>query len=41
MVPDARMDPSEQKGADEVLDSLLHFDPTKYGLPAFEQEDAS
>ena len=38
MVPDARLDVALHKGADEVLESLLDFDPRKYGLPPFPPE---
>jgi len=39
MVPDARLDSALHAEADEVLESLLHFDPTKYGLPPFPPDD--
>lgn len=35
MVPDPNLHPDQHQGADEVLSSLLEFDPTKYGLPPF------
>ena len=34
MVPEHQVHP----GATEVLESLEEFNPTKYGLPAFEDE---
>lgn len=36
MVPDARLDSSYQAGADQVLSSLLDFNPTEWGLPPFQ-----
>eukprot|EP00244_Chara_vulgaris_P014187 TRINITY_DN8719_c0_g1_i1.p1 TRINITY_DN8719_c0_g1~~TRINITY_DN8719_c0_g1_i1.p1 ORF type:complete len:238 (-),score=62.25 TRINITY_DN8719_c0_g1_i1:169-882(-) len=36
MVPDPNLDKAYQKEADEVLTSLLEFDPSKWGLPAFD-----
>ncbi|CAM6105318.1 unnamed protein product [Calypogeia fissa] len=35
MVPDARLDPKLHEGADQVLSSLLDFDPGFWGLPPF------
>ncbi|KAG7668675.1 putative (DL)-glycerol-3-phosphatase 2 [Nannochloris sp. 'desiccata'] len=35
MVPDPNLDSALHQGADEVLESLLHFNPEKYGLPPF------
>jgi HAD superfamily hydrolase (TIGR01509 family) len=35
MVPDPNLDPALHQGADEVLESLVHFQPEKYGLPPF------
>ena len=35
MVPDPQLDTALHQGADEVLESLLEFDPVKYGLPPF------
>ena len=35
MIPEHQVHP----GATEVLDSLEQFDPSKYGLPAFEEEE--
>ena len=35
MIPEHQVHP----GATEVLDSLEQFDPAKYGLPAFEEEE--
>ena len=35
MIPEHQVHP----GATEVLDSLEQFDPVKYGLPAFEEEE--
>lgn len=36
MVPDPKLDASYQKDADEVLASLLDFNPSKWGLPPFQ-----
>ncbi|MQL90099.1 hypothetical protein Taro_022681 [Colocasia esculenta] len=36
MVPDPRLDASYHEGADQVLSSLLDFDPSSWGLPPFE-----
>lgn len=36
MVPDPRLDASYHGTADEVLSSLLNFNPTEWGLPPFE-----
>ena len=35
MVPDSKLDPSLCREADQVLPSLLQFDPRQWGLPAF------
>lgn len=35
MVPDPALDAAQHVGAGEVLQSLLYFDPGKYGLPPF------
>ncbi|BBN05467.1 pseudouridine 5'-phosphatase [Marchantia polymorpha subsp. ruderalis] len=35
MVPDSNLDKSLQQGANQILSSLLEFDPTFWGLPAF------
>jgi pseudouridine-5'-monophosphatase len=35
MVPDARLDVSHHKEADQVLISLLDFNPSSWGLPLF------
>uniref|UniRef100_A0A0A8XXQ7 glycerol-1-phosphatase n=1 Tax=Arundo donax TaxID=35708 RepID=A0A0A8XXQ7_ARUDO len=35
MVPDPRLDVSYYKGADQVLSSLLEFNPSEWGLPPF------
>ncbi|XP_020400505.1 (DL)-glycerol-3-phosphatase 2 isoform X2 [Zea mays] len=35
MVPDPRLDVSHHKGADQVLTSLLEFNPSEWGLPPF------
>ncbi|VAH69493.1 unnamed protein product [Triticum turgidum subsp. durum] len=37
MVPDPRLDVSYQKDADQVLSSLLDFNPTEWGLPPFKE----
>ncbi|KAM3335999.1 hypothetical protein ACQJBY_030144 [Aegilops geniculata] len=37
MVPDPRLDVSYQKEADQVLSSLLDFNPTEWGLPPFKE----
>ncbi|XP_058067953.1 (DL)-glycerol-3-phosphatase 1, mitochondrial-like [Magnolia sinica] len=36
MVPDPRLDSSYHEGADQVLNSLLDFDPSCWGLPPFQ-----
>lgn len=36
MVPDPRLDKSFQGAADQVLKSLLDFNPNEWGLPPFE-----
>lgn len=36
MVPDARLDKSLHAEADQVLNSLLDFNPCEWGLPPFE-----
>ncbi|KAK7388513.1 hypothetical protein VNO78_23331 [Psophocarpus tetragonolobus] len=36
MVPDPRLDKSFLDAADQVLNSLLDFNPSEWGLPAFE-----
>lgn len=36
MVPDPRLDSSYQKMADQVLSSLLDFNPSEWSLPPFE-----
>jgi beta-phosphoglucomutase-like phosphatase (HAD superfamily) len=35
MVPDKKLDPKLHEGADQVLSSLLEFDPGWWGLPPF------
>ncbi|KAG8639536.1 (DL)-glycerol-3-phosphatase 1, mitochondrial isoform X2 [Manihot esculenta] len=37
MVPDPRLDRSHHETADQVLSSLLEFDPGYWGLPSFEK----
>ncbi|CAN1811307.1 (DL)-glycerol-3-phosphatase 2 [Linum perenne] len=39
MVPDPRLDASHHAAADQVISSLLEFNPQPWGLPAFETED--
>lgn len=36
MVPDPKLDVSFHKDADQVLASLLDFNPSEWGLPPFE-----
>ncbi|KAL2502270.1 (DL)-glycerol-3-phosphatase 2 [Forsythia ovata] len=36
MVPDPRLDSSFQENADQVLGSLLNFNPSDWGLPPFQ-----
>ncbi|XP_058114206.1 (DL)-glycerol-3-phosphatase 2-like [Magnolia sinica] len=36
MVPDPRLDSSYHEGADQVLNSLLDFDPSRWRLPPFQ-----
>jgi len=36
MVPDPKLDASYHKEADEVLTSLLDFNPSDWGLPPFQ-----
>jgi pseudouridine-5'-monophosphatase len=36
MVPDPRLDSSHHETADQVLSSLLDFNPSYWGLPPFE-----
>lgn len=36
MVPDPRLDKSFHDAADQVLNSLLDFNPGEWGLPPFE-----
>jgi (DL)-glycerol-3-phosphatase len=36
MVPDAALDLSYQKQADQVISSLLEFQPQYWGLPPFD-----
>lgn len=38
MVPDPKLDVSSHKEADQVLGSLLDFEPTEWGLPPFKEE---
>lgn len=38
MVPDAQLDVSHQKEADQVLTSLSDLDPSGWGLPPFESK---
>ncbi|KAM6579464.1 hypothetical protein CsatA_003238 [Cannabis sativa] len=38
MVPDARLDSSLYGPADQILNSLLDFNPSEWGLPPFEDE---
>ncbi|KAL8168103.1 hypothetical protein V2J09_009602 [Rumex salicifolius] len=40
MVPDPRLDSSFHGAADQVLTSLLDFDPKEWGLPPFEDVEA-
>ena len=40
MVPDPRLDSSHHGVADQVLGSLLDFDPGYWGLPPFEKEES-
>ncbi|KAF8736175.1 hypothetical protein HU200_014372 [Digitaria exilis] len=37
MVPDPRLDVSYHNGADQVLSSLLDFNPSEWGLPPFKE----
>lgn len=37
MVPDPRLDVSFHKAADQVLSSLLDFNPDDWGLPHFQE----
>jgi len=37
MVPEHKIHP----GATEIIDSFDEFDPVKYGLPGYEDDDAS
>ncbi|KAH7855371.1 hypothetical protein Vadar_024114 [Vaccinium darrowii] len=37
MVPDPRLDSSHHGGADQILSSLLDFNPSDWGLPPFEK----
>ncbi|CAN0911128.1 (DL)-glycerol-3-phosphatase 2 [Linum grandiflorum] len=39
MVPDPRLDASHHAAADEVISSLLDFNPQPWGLPAFEDTE--
>ncbi|KAJ8750960.1 hypothetical protein K2173_016141 [Erythroxylum novogranatense] len=39
MVPDPRLDSSHHDTADQVLNSLLDFNPSYWGLPPFEDAD--
>ncbi|KAL5973998.1 glutathione synthase [Asimina triloba] len=41
MVPDPRLDRSYHEGADQVLSSLLDFDPSYWGLPPFQDATAA
>lgn len=36
MVPDGNLDPELTREADQVLASLVDFDPARWGLPAFD-----
>jgi hypothetical protein len=38
MVPDPRLDKSFQDAADQVLNSLLDFNPSEWSLPPFEDD---
>lgn len=40
MVPDPRLDDSYRKDADQVLSSLLDFNPREWGLPPFEDSES-
>ncbi|VFQ81543.1 unnamed protein product [Cuscuta campestris] len=40
MVPDPRLDSSHHRIADQVLSSLLDFNPTDWGLPPFDEVSA-
>ena len=40
MVPDPQLAPEGHKGADQVLPSLLDFDPSAWGLPPFDPDPA-
>ncbi|KAJ9141398.1 hypothetical protein P3X46_031937 [Hevea brasiliensis] len=40
MVPDPRLDISHHETADQILSSLLEFDPVYWGLPAFENVES-
>lgn len=37
MVPDPRLDSSFHETADQVLSSLLDFNPSEWGLPPFDK----
>lgn len=37
MVPDPRLDSSYHGGADQILSSLLDFNPYEWGLPPFDE----
>lgn len=36
MVPDPNLDPALCEGAHEILASIADWDPSKWGLPAFD-----
>ncbi|KAE9601664.1 hypothetical protein Lal_00040649 [Lupinus albus] len=40
MVPDPRLDTSFRDAADQVLNSLLDFNPSEWGLPPFEDNES-
>lgn len=40
MVPDPRLDKSFHDAADQVLNTLLDFNPIEWGLPPFENSES-
>lgn len=40
MVPDPRLDSSYHGNANQVLSSLLDFNPKEWGLPPFEDSES-
>lgn len=40
MVPDPRLDSSHHGNANQVLSSLLDFNPKEWGLPPFEDSES-